>query len=272
MTKFNISDEDSVTEYLNRSENQLSELGIIGTNNDIQSPTQLSNRQNERVYQAFAAVYGEVKLFVDHDRLGAMRPTLQPNGTIKKKWQTINNWLHLDCNPVTGEISIGSMAPPMGGHHDFDKEAPFLVQGFLALSDARMQDGGFLCVPGSHRIAKEWAIRNGWDRRRFLGQLKPKPEDSLQQHVQCIPVRAGSLVVWNQFTLHANHPNRSDCWRLNQYIRMYPSTKTRFFPIAPNPEDYPSDFIGKTITSLGRRLFGIDRWVDEDDHEGSEYV
>ena len=40
-TKFNISDEDSVTEYLNRSENQLSELGIIGTNNDIQSPTQL---------------------------------------------------------------------------------------------------------------------------------------------------------------------------------------------------------------------------------------
>mmetsp|Transcript_36415 Transcript_36415/g.76446 ORF Transcript_36415/g.76446 Transcript_36415/m.76446 type:complete len:152 (+) Transcript_36415:1-456(+) len=151
----------------------------------------------------------------------------------------------------------------MEGHHNFDKEAPFLVQGLLALSDTREEDGGFLCVPGSHRIAKEWAIRNGWDRCNFPGQLRPKPDDSLQQHAQCIPVRAGSLVIWNQFTFHANYPNRSGRWRLNQYVRMYPSEKTRFFSIAPHPEDYPRDFIENTITPLGRRLFGMDLWDGE---------
>lgn len=237
-----------------------SPMGIIGMSNDVESISLLENRQNEKVHRAFSAVYGgETRLFVDHDRLGAMRPTLQTNGTIRKEWQTIDDWLHLDCNPVSGEISMASMAPPeSGGHHDFDAEAPFLVQGLLALSDAREEDGGFLCVPGSHRIAREWTVRNNLEQKE--PQLRPEPGDQLQRHVQRVPVRAGSLVVWNQFTMHANHPNRSDRWRLNQYIRMYPVKRTRFRPLLPDVRDYPSDFARTKITPLGRKLFGIDSW------------
>mmetsp|Transcript_25567 Transcript_25567/g.43654 ORF Transcript_25567/g.43654 Transcript_25567/m.43654 type:complete len:363 (+) Transcript_25567:303-1391(+) len=257
--KFDAGDEDSITAYLNRPENPFSSMGIMGSSNDLESPTQLRNRQNERVYQAFSAVYGQTEMFVDHDRLGAMRPTLQSDGTIQKKWQTRNNWLHLDCHPITGQISIASMLPPVeGGPHDFDNEAPFLVQGLLSLSDAREEDGGFLCVPGSHRVAKEWAIRSGWDRKPFPGQLRPNSDDALQKHVRCIPVRSGSLVVWNQFTFHANHPNRSDRWRLNQYVRMYPCRKTRFRALAPDLDCYPKDFVENAMTPLGRKLFGID--------------
>ena len=73
--KFDRDDEASVNEFLGRYENQLARLGIIGIRNDLTSPTQLANRQNERVYRAFAAVYDDERLFVDHDRLGAMRPT-----------------------------------------------------------------------------------------------------------------------------------------------------------------------------------------------------
>jgi len=261
--KFDSNNEDSVTAFLKCPDNQLSGLGILGVGNDTRSLTQLCNRQNERVYRAFAAVYGDSRLIVDHDRLGAMRPTLQSDGNIKSEWQTVNNWLHIDCNPATGEISIGSMAPPSDGNpHDFDKESPFLVQAVLALSDTREDDGGFVCVPGSHRITKEWAVRNGWHRRPFLGQLRPELEDPLQQRQHCIPLCAGSLVIWNAFTLHANRPNRSDRWRVNQYLRMYPVTQTRFRPLAPNINDYPKDFIENLITPLGRRLFGIDSWEE----------
>lgn len=262
-SSFDKNDDKSISEYLNRQDNRFARMGIIGINNNLQSLTQLSNRQNENVYKAFSTIYGgEKKLIVDHDRLGAMRPTMQRDRSIKKEWQTVSNWLHLDCNPLSGEISIGSLIPPQDRtHHDFDNEAPFLVQGLLALSDAKEQDGGFVCVPGSHRIAKEWTNLNSLGDKR--PQLRPSLDDPLQKRIQCIPVRAGSLVVWNAFTMHANNPNRSKQWRLNQYIRMYPAKGTRFLPFATDPSDYPRYFIEKLVTPLGRKLFGIDSWDDE---------
>jgi Phytanoyl-CoA dioxygenase (PhyH) len=277
--QFDHTNDDAITEFLNRrTENPFSRMGIIGNRSDLRSMTQLSNRQNEQVYRAFAIVYDDPKLIVDHDRIGAMRPTLRSDGhgggggsyEVKSEWQTVDKWLHLDCNPATGEISIGSMDTSellLNGPkpHDFDKEAPFLVQGFLALFDAREKDGGFLCVPGSHKVTKEWSIRNGWQHQPFPGQLRPHPNDRLQQHVQHITVRAGSLVIWNAFTLHANHPNRLDRWRLVQYIRMYSATTTRFKPLATDIEDYPEEFMRTMITPLGRRLFGIDRWDEENE-------
>merc|ERR1712232_469245 len=102
-------------------------------------------------------------LIVNHDRLGIMRPTVSvPYATGPKdcpKWRTRANWLHLDCNPhsagdgngyadIEGVIDSGSAT-------DFTQA--LLVQGLLSLTDARVEDGGFHCVPGGHRIALEWS-------------------------------------------------------------------------------------------------------------------
>ena len=260
--QFSCNDDQSVTNFLNSFYNRFSRMGIIGIGNDLSSYTQLSNRQSESIYRAFVAVYGTERLIVDHDRWGAMRPTRAAmDSPVKKEWQTINNWLHLDCHPISGKISVGSFNTPPGSIHDFDSEAPFLVQGVLALSNAREQDGGFLCVPGSHRISKEWAFRNGWADRPFPGQIRPESDDPLQYCTHKIPVRAGSIIIWNQFTFHANHPNCSDQWRFNQYIRMYPVDGTRFQPFAPDVTLYPDGFLDR-MTPLGKLLFGIEPWPD----------
>lgn len=264
-SQFNPDEEASVTDFLSCFMNKFSRMGIMGIGNEVSSLSQLANRQNERVYGAFTAVYGDDQLIVDHDRMGAMRPTRATiDAPINEEYQTINNWLHLDCNPASGEICIGSLEKP-DTPHNFNTEAPVLVQGLLSLSDAKEEDGGFLCVPGSHNISKQWAIRNGWTNCRFPGQLRPDASDPLQQHVKNIPLRAGSLVIWNQFTFHANHPNQSHRWRINQYVRMYPVRTTRYGPIAPNVTDYPEGFC---MTSLGRKLFGIDKWEQSIDENG----
>ena len=51
--------------------------GIIGSNGTNVMTTQLlRNRQNPKVHRAWAAVNGIEELYVDHDRLGMMRPTV----------------------------------------------------------------------------------------------------------------------------------------------------------------------------------------------------
>lgn len=168
---------------------------------------------------------------------------------------------------MTGEISVGSVDTDALRHapHSFEAEAPVLVQGFLALSDARVEDGGFLCVPGSHAIAQDWTVLHDWHQRPFPGQLQPEMDDPLLQCTHTIPVRAGSLVIWNAFTFNANHPNRSDQWRIVQYIRMYPLPTTRFKPFAPHIDLYPDEFVANILTPLGKRLFGIIPWEATND-------
>lgn len=49
-------------------------FGIIGRDSSL-DPTLLNLRQNPKVYKGFSAVLNADKLWVDHDRLGVMRPT-----------------------------------------------------------------------------------------------------------------------------------------------------------------------------------------------------
>ena len=48
---------------------------LINSCSNLFSNVCFSNRQNERVYDAFRVVLGD-ELIVDHDRLGVMRPSL----------------------------------------------------------------------------------------------------------------------------------------------------------------------------------------------------
>ncbi len=62
------------------------------------------------------------------------------------EWRTRANWLHLDCNPSAGYASIGGFKDNFEPI-DFDKS--IIIQALITLSDARIEDGGFHCVPGT---------------------------------------------------------------------------------------------------------------------------
>lgn len=245
---FDPDNDASIEEFFRRQ--RFGRFGIIGDHPDKESITLLNNRQNERVYKAFVAVIGETDLIVDHDRIGAMRPTYTSNGVERPTWRTIDRWLHLDCNPITGGVSVASFANT-DAKHNWDNG--FLLQGFLSLTDAREKDGGFHCVPGGHKIALEWARAHG--KESAGSTLGVDADDPIRNWIQKISIRRGCLFVWSSFLFHANRPNYSDKWRIVQYIRMYVKHKTPFEPLFPFLGSYPSYF---QMTPLGAKLFGTE--------------
>ncbi|KAJ9472792.1 hypothetical protein DIPPA_58863 [Diplonema papillatum] len=235
-------------------------MGIIGLMSNIASKSQLDNRQNPRVYEAFKKIHRDDKLIVDHDRLGVMRPTVRvpfkSGPQDRPEWRTIQNWLHLDCHPIEGYASIGSFACS-GSQIDFLKT--LIVQGFLALTDARVENGGFHCVPGSHKFCSDWVEKA--DKKSMVAShtnVRVFESSPLHERIRRVPVRRGSLVIWTSLLFHGNHPNVSGQFRAVQYIRQLPSSGTPYMPLIRQPEHLQAD--GFTPSELGQKLFGFKSW------------
>lgn len=240
---------------------RFSRFGIVGSFPDLSSLTQLSNRCAPSVHAAFAAIFDDHRLWVDHDRLGVLAPT-GADPASRPEWRSVDGWLHLDCNPLsgfeaeTGYASIGGFADD-GSAIDFRKT--LIIQGLLTLTDARVEDGGFHCVPGSHRVCHAWAAQNQQLPATGRASMQVPADDPLREHVQEIPVRRGCLLAWTSLLMHGNHPNSSHRMRAVQYIRMMPQG-TPYSPLEPDRGSYPEDFV---VTELGARLLGFEAWGSE---------
>jgi hypothetical protein len=170
------------------------------------------------------------------DRYGVMRPTKnvkfsqdEPSKDIEK-WKTVEKWLHWDLNPW----KVSKKSSPSFDENNFNFLSenndnymePFKVQGLIALLDSREEDGGFLCVPGFHTYLEEWAQENieiaAPERSNFVSVPK---KDEIQSFARRIPMRSGSLIIWNSNLPHCNYPNNSENFRMNQYIKMFKSYK-----------------------------------------------
>jgi hypothetical protein len=233
-------------------------FGIIGSFPDLSSITQLTNRCSPTVHAAFSAVLQDSRLWVDHDRLGVLAPTTH-DGSNHTDWRTIENWLHVDCNPISGPDGRTGYAAIAGFNDNgsaIDFHKTLIIQGLLTLTDARVEDGGFHCVPGSHRICHGWAQQVQHLPSTVRQSMQVPPEDPLREHIQKIPIRAGCLLAWSSLLMHGNHPNNSDRMRAVQYIRMM-SKNTPYSPLAPERADYPEDF---AVTPLAAKLLGFEPW------------
>jgi hypothetical protein len=186
-----------------------------------------------------------------------MRPTFHNNQERNPSWRTKERWLHLDCNPNTGGLSVAGFARKEHGMPiDFAKE--MYVQGLIALTTARVEDGGFHCVPRSHKFSRAWACKNA---RHSTSETMNVPlDDPLQSHVQKIPLRAGSLLVWNSLLSHGNFPNYSDKARMVQYIRFVPANSALFAPLAATRDRYPAFW---QVSALGKKVFGMEEYARE---------
>src|SRR3990167_5020097 len=74
-------------------------------------------------------------------------------------------------------------------------------------------DGGFHLIPGSHKRLKKWTTDNKHLEKRFVdrfGYQVPLSEKGFHKSALRVPMKAGSLVVWDQRCFHGSAPNSSD--------------------------------------------------------------
>jgi hypothetical protein len=79
----------------------------------------------------------------------------------------------------------------------------------------------------------------------------------MHQQVKKVSIRAGSLLVWNSELPHCNYPNNSQCFRLNQYVKMFPCPG----PCSPERREIIAQFTQNLqLTDLNRKVLGLDDW------------
>jgi len=253
---------------------QLAWGGFVGNTFPL-SPQLCANRQQPKLHAAFEAVFGRRELHVNVGRIGAMRPTrnvaagpVGPDGNRsnvdKPEWRTLasGQWLHWDCNPWTGATSSFSWALRDAMANRGYMYSNLSVQAILALGDCGENDGGFYCVPGSHKVLRAWAHANLHEVDRVTSsegpmQYKLPLDDALLQAGEKAPIREGDLLIWNTATAHCNFPNDSERMRIVQFIQMKPADDPVFGPLLQTEALLPPGF---ALTQLGRKLLGLDPW------------
>lgn len=210
--------------------------------------TMWDNRQAPRLHQAFSEIWNTEKLWVTMDRVN-MKPPSHPN---HPDWDH-KGFIHWDVDTSTLPVAFG-------------------VQGVLYLTDTTEDQGGFQCVPGMHRMLEEWVKTQPPNRN-------PRAPDLTGLEVRKVVGQAGDLVIWHRALAHGNGHNTSDQPRLAQYISMSPAREDNDAArqhriqqwekrLCPGGSAFPGDprrleeLHGKTatLTSLGRKLLGLDRW------------
>jgi ectoine hydroxylase-related dioxygenase (phytanoyl-CoA dioxygenase family) len=208
-------------------------------------------RQHPRVHQAFSEIWGDERLWVSLDRV-SMKPPPHPDHPEYDR----NGFIHWDCD--TSQLPV-----------------PFGVQGVLYLTDTDEDMGGFQCIPGMHRTFYDWVKSQPPDR-------DPRVPDLEGLEVKPIPGKAADLLIWHRLLAHGNGRNVSNRPRLAQYIGMYPERsgneeyrqkRIRMWRdrLPPDGKAFPGDPRGwerehgrtAELTSLGRRLLGLDPWPSD---------
>lgn len=230
------------------------------------------NRQNPKVWAAFATVMGTRELYASIDRYGIMRPTLRSDS---EDWRTGSDWLHWDLSPFHFGTSAAGFGPRKVDKGELRREYGGLrVQGMINLTDCPTSVGGFHCVPGFQKHFFEWRDANmeGYGAREDIKRrnfVEVPREDTMRRHVKKVPMPRGSLLIWNSMLPHGNFPNSSnEHFRMVQYIKMIPRNDPREFePAMTSARFHESDWFptepeaeGFAPSKLGRCLFGLDDW------------
>ena len=210
-------------------------------------------RQHPAVYEIFRGLHRTDELWVSIDRV-ALKPPVRPDQPDYDQ----PGFIHWD-------IDI-NMYP----------DIPFRLQGVLALEDTSADMGGFQCVPSIYRDQQHFL-----DERSKAGPV-PRAPDIGDHPIVKVPLAAGDLVVWKTTLLHGNGRNSAERPRLAQYLAMNPlppaggqrETVRRERIISwstcapPDADAFPGDprrieeqrGEPASLSSLGRRLLGLDEW------------
>lgn len=210
-----------------------------------------NNRQHPQVHAVFSDLFGTEQLWVSLDRVN-FKPPADPQQAMPGD----KGFIHWD-------VDI----------HRYPA-IPFNVQGVLALTDTDATMGGFQCVPELYQNLAAWLAQ-----RRIDGTPLSRQPDLTGYSITQVPLHAGDMVIWSTLLPHGNGQNVSDRPRLAQYITMFlarpDDEQARLGRIncwqhnLPAPgKAFPGDTrkveeqrtAPATLTALGRKLLGVDRW------------
>jgi ectoine hydroxylase-related dioxygenase (phytanoyl-CoA dioxygenase family) len=143
------------------------------------------------------------------------------------------------------------------------------VQCVLNFLDNRAEDGGTVLVPAFHRHVQDWCARDPSEHgltRQPLPWLHFPDSHPLLALAQRVPMRAGSVLIWDQTMVHGSSPNEgSGQCRMAQFLKAFPGRAA----ISPERLQKRADALLKAlakrgidvdtdITEVGRKAFGLD--------------
>ena len=206
-----------------------------------------TNRQTQRIYDAFVDIWGIEKLWVTIDRANLNFPI--------REGYKYKGFIHWDYDPET---------------------KPQNVQGVLSLADQTDEKmGGFQCIPWLFRNYNTWKLTQPENRNHFKPDIK-----GLEDKIIKVRMEAGDLLIFNSLQPHGIRPNFSkDKVRIAQYISMMPAQeenedlrKWRINSwrerVAPEGYAFPGDprkweqtkYKKAQLSELGEKLLGLRKW------------
>ena len=208
--------------------------------------SQWNIRQHPRLHQAFSELWGTRMLWVTMDRIGFVPP------------------LRLD-EQARCEL-----------HWDIDPRGKPAYQAIVYLTDAPLERAPFTAVPSIFRDLDTWLDKQA--------DFDFANADFSSETAVPVPGHVGDLIIWNSRLPHGPGANRSQLPRVMFAVTMFPADESplrastpltwsrseqiewwrtkrappwwRDVPKQRDPE--PGE--PATLTDLGRRLVGIERW------------
>jgi hypothetical protein len=203
------------------------------------------NRMYDKIYNAFADIWGTEKLWASIDRCNLNLP-MKPGHEYK-------GFIHWDVDTSLDPIPVN-------------------VQGVLSLVDTDIDMGGFQCIPELYRTFDQWVKTQPADR-------DPHKPDTTGFTPTKVVTKAGDLLIFNSMQPHGIRPNYSEKARVAQYISMFPAQEnnqelreTRIQSwqerIKPEGSAFPGDprnweqvkYDRAQLTELGKKLLGLKNW------------
>ncbi|KAG9416395.1 hypothetical protein AC1031_000801 [Aphanomyces cochlioides] len=246
-------------------------------------PQSWRNRENPLVYKAFSRILSEEKLWVSIDRYGVMRPARVAHEINDEEpderddWKTKAEWLHWDLSPFHFGTSAAGFLPNENLSVDqvHKSYGSLRLQGLITLRDCPVESGGFHCVPGftDERFFK-WANEHR-DTYGTLSEIASRNfievphDDEMRKEIKQVPMKAGSLLIWNSQLPHGNFPNDGYDFRMVQYLKMIPVKDREFLPAMKlekfdKSEWFPAEY---SPSALGKMLFGMEDWPSSGQEE-----
>jgi hypothetical protein len=204
-------------------------------------------RQHPAVHAVYADLYDDQELWVSMDR-ASYKPPAHLAGSQTRSWR--RQAVHWDCDPwsFTGTS----------------------IQGLVYLTDTRINQGPFACIPSVYRQLDDYLDKHRDDASR----LRPKLADQLTG----IAGTAGSLVAFNRRMPHTSLLNESHEHRFVQYLNMelvgdeqqrlkrIDEWQSKMPPAWAIEQKVPHQQLPEPggpaqLSALGRKLVGVDMWA-----------
>jgi hypothetical protein len=259
-------------------------LGVNGFVDLWHLPAYYEMRTDPKLYSLFAQVLRDPKLTVSLDRVSMKPPA----------------WIEKEVDGQVTKLTFPRLHGKLSVHTDLNLwylGGP-AYQGSVCLSDCPVGGGGFVCLPGHHKLEKIRNYRTKYESGEFGGSLgnkrmPPYEEDvflnyadfdTVKSEVKEIPMKKGDFLIWSSRLPHANAVSTSNQWRLQCFIRCIPRScayyekyrqdTARAAKIGRKPDMFSSGNdtdrgnmswecvfheVPKT-TELGKKMLGLAEW------------